>query len=198
MSGSGIIRHRFVLLITAAVGILAAGCNQEAVHLTRTIPEGASPIYKWHGERSSSLRTYWGDEAVSLTASAFFPDTWERPGDGYWEAEGRTGEGKPIPFIGTVLWYENEKGTRLSKIVPPVDVDVLKDWIYFVIDPNVTKEDGKITSIEPVAHLRQVRDHRISPWFNAEVRLFPEKPSALTPAPERLPEEPEGTPIAID
>lgn len=195
MSESGIVRYRFVLLM-AAVGILAAGCTQEPVY-TRTIPEGASPIYKWEGERTSNLRTYWGDEAVSLTVSAYFPDDWKRSGDGYWNVEGRTGGGKPIPFIGAVLWYKNARGTRLSKIVPLIDLDRLKDWIYFVIDPNVTKENGKITSIQPMAYLREVRNHTFKP-FSAKIPLFPEKESSFMPSPEPLPEEPEGTPISID
>ena len=93
-----------------------------------------------------------------------------------------------------MLWYENEKGTRLSKIVPPIPDGSLKNGVCFVIDPNVTKQDGKITSIQPVAYLREARSHNITPWFSAEVRLFPEKESSLMPSPEPLPEEPDGTP----
>ena len=194
MARPGIVSSRSGLLLAVA-GILCAGCGQNAVY-TRTIPEGASPIYKWEGERTTGLRTFWGDEAVSLEVSAYFPEDWEHADDGYWNVEGKTGDGEPIAFIGVVRRYVNEHGTELAKIT--ADLEKLDDWVYFVIDPNVTKENGKIISIQPVAYLREVRRHAIIPWFNAEVRLLPEKESPLTPSPEPLPEEPEGTPISID
>ncbi len=189
---------RFMTLFVAACILSAAGCaRQQEVVYTRIVPEGASPVYKWHGS-STGLKTYWNDTAVSLTVSAYFPETWKHAGDGFWTVEGKTGRDEPIFFIGIVRRYVNQNGTELAKIVPEVPLDRLNDWVFFVIDPNVTMEDGRITSIEPMAHLRQVLDHSITPWFNAKVLLVPEKESPLTPSPDLPPEDWPGTPVAID
>jgi hypothetical protein len=182
--------------LVAMLSILAAGCTQETFIYTRTIPKDASPVYKWHGSRTDII-SYWGDRSISVEAAAYFPETWQHPGDGFWDVDGQTDTSTRIPMLGVIRRWVNQDGTRLTKIVPTVEYDKVNDGLYFVIDPNVTTRDGEITAIQPVAYALEIRDHRDKP-FRPRILLIPEKESPLTPMPELPPEEPEGTPISID
>jgi len=186
---------RRLILALAAAALSAAGCSQKTFY-TRTIPEDASPVYKWHGSRSG-LQTYWGKLDVAVNVSAYFPDNWKKPGDGYWNVQAQTAKGKNIPFLGVVRRYVNDGGTELAVLVPEVDLDNTRDWLYFLIDPNVAKKGGKLVSIRPVARLREIRGHAFKPFEN-KVYLVPQEASDLTPMPQLPPEQPKGTPIGVD
>lgn len=161
------------------------------------IPTRAAPLYSWQGSRDD-LKTYWGDQQVSVRVTAYLPDaSWKEPGDGYWQVTAENGEGKPIPFIGVVRKYRNESGTELAVLIPPLDLDKAPDGLYLVIVPGVETGDGSISCIRPNAQLREIRNHTFKP-FCAPVPLMPMQESPLTPPPEDIPETPAGTPIPID
>ncbi|NQT18471.1 MAG: hypothetical protein HQ592_02110 [Planctomycetes bacterium] len=144
----------------------------------------ASPTCNWYGS-SIDLKTYWGDQEVSLYVSVYLPDNWQRPGDGTWCVKARNGEGKPIPFVGVVSKDRDEAGNESTTLVPPIDEKKLNDCLYIVIDPNVTMEGGKIKCVRPVAIMREFRDRS---WksFRIEIPLIPEQRSELTPMPQRV------------
>jgi len=191
------IRILRVSLVVLAACTLLAGCRrQEEFVYTRTIPEGASPVYAWRGSRNDIV-SYWKDRAVTISAKAHFPEGWKQPGDGYWNVTGTTDKGRPIPFIGVLLWQPTVEGTRRPMIVPGFDINKVADGLYCFIEPNVTVANGKITCIEPVAYVCEIRDHMFKP-FRPKVPLVPEEESPLTPAPELPPPAPEGTPIPMD
>ncbi len=161
----------------------------------RAIPKDAAPVYSWRGERTD-LKTYWGDQEVSIHVSAYLPEDWNNPGDGYWQVTAQNGAGKLIPFIGVVRHYVNEKGTELAILVPSLDMQKTPDGLYLAIIPNVETGEGRVSSIRPIAMLCEIRNHSFKP-FRVKIPLFPEKESELTPAPEPLPRMPPGTPIPV-
>ncbi len=162
----------------------------------RAIPKGAATIHSWRGERTD-LKTYWGDQKVFIHVSAHLPEDWNKSGDGYWEVKAQNAEGKSIPFVGVIRRYVNENGTELAVLVPPLDLQRAPDGLYLVIIPNVEIRDGSVSSIRPSAMLSEIRNHSFKP-FRVKILLFPEQESALTPAPEPLPDIPSGTPIPVD
>ncbi len=196
----------------AGISVLIVGCSTGAPHGWRTslpkirqsrfanrmrsIPEGAAPIYAWHGSRTG-LKTYWGDQDLSVHVAAHLPSDWKQPGDGCWEVTAKNAEGKHIPFLGLVHTYLNENGNEMAVLVPPIDLQEVPDGLYTVIIPNVEARDGEIASVRPTALLFEVRHHSFKP-FRVKIPLMPEQESALTPKPEEIPEVPAGTPIPID
>ena len=191
----------FVLLTLA----LASGCDpysslpririEKLPLMVPEFPADAAPVYAWSGEHPQ-LFTYWGKQSVTISATAHFPPDWKHGGDGFWRVKAENGEGKPLPFIGVIRRYVNENGTTLGVLVPKIDLMVMPDGLYVVIDPGVTLEQGEIVRIEPIAAIAEIRGQRFTP-FRFPLPLVPETPSDLTPAPPPPPEIPEGTPIPV-
>ena len=193
---------RFGALVAAA-GIPAAGCSpsnvlpnvaKASIQAPAAIPQGASPVCAWHGSRSD-LQTYWGLQQAVVEVRGYLPENYKDARDGFWEVKARSGDGKPIPFVGVIRRYLNENGTQLAEIVPKVDQDKIPDCLCVVIDPNVKLDGGKVASIQPVAIIYEIRDHEIKP-YRMKVPLIPESESALTPKPV-VPDTPKGTPIPV-
>ena len=192
--------------ICVAIAVLTVGCVTGLPEIRQDfigdwprgrIPTGAAPLYSWQGSRDD-LKTYWGDQQVSVRVTAYLPDvSWKEPGDGYWQVTAENGERKPIPFIGVVRKYRNERGTELAVLVPPLDLNKAPDGLYLVIVPGVETRDGSISCIRPTAQLREIRHHTFKP-FCAPIPLMPMQESPVTPRPEDIPETPTGTPIPID
>ena len=177
---------RHAVLWAAATSIIIAGCSTglptvDARRLGNTMMS-ASPTCNWYGS-SIDLKTYWGDQEVSLYVSVHLPDDWRSPGDGTWCVKAQNAEGKPIPFVGVLRKERDKDGNESTTIVPPVDERKLKDCLYLLIDPNVAMEGGKIKSVRPVAVLREFRDRSWRP-FRIEIPLIPEQGSEMTPVPE--------------
>ena len=188
-----------------ATVILLAGCSgglpeirQESLaQQIRNIPKDAAPLYSWQGSRDD-LKTYWGDQAVSVRVKAFLPEkTWQQAGDGYWQVSAENSEGTRIPFIGVIHKYADQSGKESAVFLPPLDLNKAPDGLYLVIIPNIEMREGKIASIRPEASLREIRNHCFKP-FAAPVPLIPQQESALTPKPAPRPAPPPGTPIPID
>jgi len=194
-----------LIILSLAATVSFAGCagfpslprvkTDYVESLHRPIPENAPAVHTWHGSRDD-LKTYWGDQAVTVTAKAYVPDDWQQAGDAFWSVTGASGEGKPLPFLGVIHRYVNEFGTKLANIVPPFDLNRISDGLYIVIDTGIELEDGRVIRIQPTAIITEIRGHRIMP-FRPHVRLFPENETDLTPAPEPL-RTPQGTPMAVD
>ncbi len=162
----------------------------------RDIPQGAAPVYLWHGEHND-LRTYWGRLAVTLEVAAYLPPGWKQAGDGFWRVEAQTTEGKPLPFIGVIHRYVNENGTPLASLVPGIDLRKAPTGLYIVIDPQVELKDGRVAAIRPMAYVADISNHAWTP-FRPKIFLFPDAPSKITPPPENVPEPIRGTPIQMD
>ena len=194
-------------LLAVALAAAAAGCKSgplsplpqvEPVDLSPalgSIPQGASPVFSWRGFRTD-LATYWDRQAVTVNVQAHIPAVPRPIYEGYWSVECRNAEGKLIPFIGVLARYRNENGTELAKVAPEVDTSTVKDCLYVVIEPNVTRRDGKVVSIRPTAYIVESRRRGWTPLL-VKVPLYPEDESTLTPLPDPLPPEPKGTPIAV-
>jgi len=183
-------------LVFAAAAIAGCKTSGDAIRGGNTPPkemQGASRHFNWHGSRAN-LKTYWGDQDVSVYASATLPENYSRPEDGVWEVKASNDEGKTIPFIGVMRRYVNENGTPLAVVVPPLNLAKTPDNLYVVIDPNVTTENGKIKSVQPTALICEIRRHAFMP-FRVKVPLVPETDSDLTPRPELTFDTPAGTPL---
>ena len=139
-------------------------------------------ILHWHGSRRD-LRTYWGRQHVRAVVSVRVPATWTEPSDAVWEVRARNHEDKPLPFLGTLDHYRNENGTRLSQILPAVDLESLPDGLYTVIDPNAEKTADDQFTARPVLYVCEVRGHAFKP-FRARVPL---QKSASTNLPDAEP-----------
>ena len=184
-----------------AAGMLLAGCSTGLPDVRqdrlgqqmRDIPRGAAPIHSWYGSRAD-LHTYWGLQEVSVSATAYLPEDWKNPGDGYWRVEAQNAEGKNIPFIGVIRKYVNENGNEVSVLVPELDLNRAPDGLYLTILPNVELRDSRVVCLRPDAVLCEIRHHTFKP-FRVRIPLIPENESPLTPIPEPLPEIPAGTPI---
>ena len=195
--------HVIRLALSAAVaGLVLSGCTsgmpRTRSDYLRRAEVSASPFLKWSGSRTG-LKTYWGEQDVSISVSAHVPETCERPDQTQWTVDARNAEGKPLPFIGLVHRYVNENGTQLAVLVspapcPPVETSALPDCLYVVIDPGIERENGRVASIRPAAIIREVRRHYFMP-FQVTIPLIPEQESRLTPKPEPANETPVGTPI---
>ena len=174
-------------LWTAAMSLLIAGCSTglptvDASRFGQTTMS-ASPTCNWYGS-GIDLKTYWGEQEVSVYASVHLPDNWQQPGDGTWCVKARNAEGKPIPFLGVLRRYRDNAGAESTMIVPRADEKKLQDCLYLVIDPNITTEGGKIKSVRPVAILCEIRNRSWKP-FRIELPLIPAEQSDLTPMPEQ-------------
>jgi len=161
------------------------------------IPAGAKPVFSWSGSRSG-LKTYWGDQDVSVQASAYFPKDWRNAGHGFWEVQAQNAKGKPIPFLGVIRRDVNEDGRKVTFLVPPIDLNKVPDGLYLIIAPNVQAEGGRITSIRPTGLLCEIRRHLFWP-FRVKIPLLPAQASPLTPKPDVSPAQkrPPGTPIPM-
>jgi len=188
--------------ILLVIGMILAGCVSQTLPVIRAeslgqthavIPEGAAPVFFWTGSRAG-LKTYWMDQAITTRVRAWAPASLKSESDIVWEASAQNGEGKPIPFVGVLRRYRSEHGTELTVLVPPLDLMRTPDGLYLVVLPNVTVKDKKLACLQPVAQIREIRQHVFKP-FRVGIPLVPEEISALTPAPEPLPETPAGTPI---
>ncbi len=194
--------------IAAALLCLAAGCgtttnfpklsDQQYRARVPAIPAGAAPVFAWRGSRQN-LQTYWGLQSVSVEVSAHFPPTWQNPGDGFWSVAGKTGENRPLPFLGVVKRHQNENGTELTLLVPPLDLNSVRDGLYLVLVPGVARDPqhGSIAAITPELHLCEIRRHAFKP-FRVRIPLEPLQASPLTPTPEVLPPLAIGTPIPLN
>jgi len=192
-------------LVVAVTGLILAGCTSGMPRIRADFLQraevSASPSLKWQGSRTG-LKTYWGDQGVSISVTAHVPETCERPDQTQWTVDARNAEGKPLPFIGLLHRYVNENGTQLAVLVspapcPPVETNSLPDCLYVVIDPGIERENGRVTSIRPTAIIREIRRHSFMP-FQVTIPLIPEQESTLTPKPEPVNETPVGTPIGVE
>jgi len=184
--------------LLAAAGIIA-GCSSGMPNVRANIfghfRIGASPTINWYGSKTK-IKTYWGEQDVSVSASAFIPQDCRKPEDVQWDAAAKNVEGKPIPFIGVVRKYRNENGTELAVLSPPINLARMHDCLYVAIDPRIEMADGKVKSMRPVALVCEIRDHAFMP-FQMKVALIPESESELTPRPETMEDVPVGTPISV-
>ncbi len=167
--------------------------SEHAEQRPPSLPEGAAPVYSWAGQRVG-LRSYWYAQDVQVELKAWFPPQVERATDIRWEVSAVNSEGKPLPFLGVVQPYVNENGNELYQVVPEVDLDSLPDCLYVLLEPGLTLEEGKVVEAVPTAVVTEVRDHNFKP-FRVRVPLAPREVSALTPAPEPIPDAPSGTAI---
>ncbi len=194
------IRVRFGrLALAAVVSLIVAGCARKLPYVrgeyiqsrAQTIPQGATPVFSWQGAQGV-IFTYWGRQSATVRVRAWVPTGATAASDARWEVDARTGEGKPLPFIGVEKSYLNERGQEVAKLVPPLDLDRMPDGLYVVISPGMEFAQGKLSRIQPIANVREIRHKTITPLC-FPVLLIPDAPSDLVPVPPPRPEEPEGT-----
>ena len=163
---------------------------------TLAIPAGVAPVHSWRASRSG-LKTFWGEQTVTIRAKGYLPPGRSQPGDGLWEVTAANHEGKAIPFLGCLRSFVNENGTEVAEVLPRFDLDEAPDGLYVVLVPGIEAKDGTVASVRPHVLLREIRDHSWKP-FSVRIPLIPEKESPLTPRPqgEDTP-EPAGTPIPM-
>jgi len=188
----------------ALAALLAAGCagrqlprrNPRALQERMPgIPENAVPVLAWQG-RGNNLMTYWGRQDIMVSVRAWLPEQWRKPGDGFWQVQARNARGIDIPVLGVVDSYRGRSGEKLALIVPEVNLDKLRDGLYAVLVPGVSRENNQITRVQPEVVICEVRNHAFKP-FRVAIPLIPDETSALTPMPELPPEPPAGTPVPL-
>jgi len=194
------VRVRFEwLALAVAVLLTAAGCARKLPYVrgeyiqsrAQAIPQGATPVFAWRGSQGV-IFTYWGRQSATVRVRAWAPAGAKAATDALWELEARTGEGKPLPFIGIERQYLNEKGQEVAKLVPQLDLDRMPDGLYIVIAPGMEFAEGRLSRIQPIANVREIRHKTFTPLC-FPILLIPDAPSDLTPVPPPRPEEPEGT-----
>jgi hypothetical protein len=189
--------------LVAAVAGLLTGCGSGLPTIRkdfsesrlRPMPPGAAPLYSWHASEPV-LYTFWGKQAVQVTAMVHVPPGWKRPGDEFWSVQGTSAENRPIPFLGVERTYINERGKESPLLYPPLDLQTVPSGLYLRIAPNIALSDGKLVSIKPVAVVFEIRNHLVKP-FEVRIPLIPDAESSVTPAPtlHPKPDLPEGTPM---
>lgn len=196
-------RIRMVVGAVALAVVCCAGCARTLPRVRSeyldqritAIPPSAAPVFSWHAEKKG-LKTYWRDQEVFVDVRGYVPLEGAESREGIWLVTGRSGEGKPVPFIGIQRRFTSPQGAEMAVIVPPLDLDRVPDGLYLFLIPNISVTLGKVTSIAPVVVLTEIRNHVFMP-FQVPMPLVPERPSPLTPAPPPEPGVPEGTPIPI-
>lgn len=186
-----------------AAGTVFPGCagNLPSNHSQRIeqrlmpIPATAAPVYSWHATRTG-LKTYWGNQRVTVRVRAWLPEGCTNPEEGRWSLHATNEEGVPIPFLGIERRNLNENGHLTSVLIPPVEMSELTDGLYFILWPNAQVQDGRLVALQPTAALCEIRDNSFKP-FCVKFPLIPDLTSALTPAPAPLPAAPEGTAIPL-
>jgi hypothetical protein len=185
----------------------AAGCgslydrlpaNAAPVAEKRAVPADARTL-GWHAQ-TGTLKTFWGDQAITLRCRGAFPATWREPGDELWTVQAANQDGTAVPFAGVLSRGTGKEGQKVTEVRPPLDFAKLRDGIYLLIEPQVKLADGKIAEVRLTALLTEIRKHGFMPW-RVKVPLVPDEESALTPKPAEPPpgEFPSttGTPVPL-
>ncbi len=192
--------HYSTPLLLVLLLIATAGCRQTAqkqlAERLQPLPDDAAPILSWQAARSN-LATYWGTQEVKVRLRGFIPEDWRQTGDARWELAAESNGGRNVPFLGVIHNYTNENGTKLKTVLPELDLKLLPDGLYMLLEPGIEKNsDGHLGTISPVAVLCEIRNHTFKP-FQVKFHMVPAVASALTPMPAALPAAPPGTPVPV-
>lgn len=205
---------RVTRLLAALAGLLAAaGCNpydtlpaNRAPVKPRSIPAGAECVYTWKAT-SRTLKTYWDDQQLTLVCRGHFPRAWRRTGDEAWEVSAVNQDGVAVPCLGVLRRSRDARGREQTEILPPVDLEEVRDGLYLLMDTAVKlsgdpADRGTIPrEIRPTALLIEIRGHCVKS-FQVDIPLVPENPGDLTPAPQISDQAPpggtpQGTPVPV-
>ena len=199
------INNRFCAIAALMPLLAALGCGSpypgfktttDCVQPPRpSLPVSDGDAYAWRAD-TGLMSTYFGKYDVEINATQKI--TAETPGayDAVWSARATTRDGIGIGYLGVLSEFVNENGTRLKEIVPSFDLSQASDGLYVCIDNGFKYDgDGRLTSIEPVAHILEIRSRTVRA-FDFPVRLIPIEPTDLTPLPART-HTSRGTPIGI-
>ena len=190
-----------------AMLLAAAGCagpydrlpaNPSPLAEKRAAPADAQ-LLGWHA-KTGTLKTFWGDQIITLRCRGAFPGAWRQPGDEVWTVEAANQDGTAMPFAGVLCRTTGKEGQKVTEVRPPLDVAGLRAGLYLFLEPQVKLAEGRIAEVRLSALLVEVRKHGFMP-FQVRIPLVPDAESALTPKPTEPPpgEFPSttGTPVPL-
>ena len=161
------------------------------------IPVGKGQLYRWRSV-SGTMSTYFGKYNATIKATQCVIAATPAAKETVWSLTATTDEGIAIGYLGVIVEYKNENNSTVKEIIPGVDLSKAADGLYICVDDGFTfDETGQLKSICPVAHILEIRANVIRP-YDYPIRLIPETPTDLTPAPEiDYGTQTRGTPIVV-
>ena len=161
------------------------------------IPADGGRLFRWRAV-SGLMATYFGKYNATISATQCIIEATPGSKKTVWSLTATTDEGIGIGYLGVIVEYKNENNSTVKEIIPAFDLSKAADGLYVGVDDGFSfDENGQLASIRPVAHIIEIRKNVIRP-YDYPIRLVPETPTDLTPAPEsEYGAQTRGTPIVV-